>query len=146
MTNHKERKNRHFILDGFTETERFSRPRQKVTHKKVPEQNRDLHGTALLGQIEALKPDCEAARKAQEEVGLDGGFGLRVEFASFPDIELAFESLARERCGIELLNVRHEDQRTYATVFVPDGRLGHFEGLIRDYLEEKRDRAACSGS
>ena len=141
MTNHGERKNRHFILDGFTETERFKPPRQKVSPKQIPVRNRDLHGTGLLNQIEALKPDCEAARKAQEEVGLDGGFGLRVEFASFPDIELAFESLARERCGIELLNVRHEDQRTYATVFVPDGRLGHFEGLIRDYLEEKRDRA-----
>ncbi len=63
-----------------------------------------------------------------------------MEFTSFPDIELAFESLARERYGIELLNVRHDAQQTYATVFVPDGKLAHFEKLIRDYVEEKRDR------
>ncbi len=81
-----------------------------------------------------------AAREAQEEGGLEGGFGLRVEFESFPDIELAFESLARERSGIELLNVRHEDHCTYATIFVPDGKLEHFEGLIRDYLNDKRDK------
>jgi hypothetical protein len=80
------------------------------------------------------------AREVQERAGLDGGFGLQVEFESFPDIELAFESLARERSGIELLNVRHEDQRTLATIFVPDGKLEHFEGLIRDYLAEKRDK------
>ncbi len=30
MTDHDERKNRHFILGGFTETERFRRPLQKV--------------------------------------------------------------------------------------------------------------------
>ena len=67
------------------------------------------------------------------------GLGLQVEFESFPGIELAFESLARERSGIELSNVRHEDGRTQATVFVPDGKLDHFEGLVHDYLAEKRD-------
>ena len=65
--------------------------------------------------------------------------GLRVEFESFADIELAFESLARERSGIELLNVRQDGDRTLATVFVPDGKLDHFERLIRDYLAERRD-------
>ena len=65
--------------------------------------------------------------------------GLRVEFESFAEIELAFESLARERSGIELLNVRQDGDRTLATVFVPDGKLDHFERLIRDYLAERRD-------
>ena len=72
---------------------------------------------------------------------MEDGLGLQVEFESFPDVELVFERLARERSGIELLNVRHEENRTLATVFVPDGKLDHFEGLIRDYLAEKRDRA-----
>jgi hypothetical protein len=94
----------------------------------------------LLGQITALKPVLETACKMQEDVRFEGGFGLQVEFESFPDIGLAFESLSRENQGIELFNVRHDEQRTYATVFVPDGKLGHFENLIRDYLDEKRDR------
>ncbi len=54
---------------------------------------------------------------------------------------MAFESLTRERSGIELLNVRQKDGRTSATVFVPEGKLDHFENLIRDYLTEKRDGA-----
>ena len=71
---------------------------------------------------------------------MEDGLGLQVEFESFPDIELAFESLARDHWGIELLNVRHGDNRTYATVFVPDGKLDHFERLIHNYLAETRDR------
>ena len=85
--------------------------------------------------------EAASVREAQQAAGIEEGLGLQVEFESFPDIELAFESLARERSGIELQNVRHEDNRTLATVFVPDGKLDHFEGLIRDYLEEKRDKA-----
>ena len=70
---------------------------------------------------------------------MEDGLGLRVEFESFPDVELAFESLAREPSGIELLNVRHEENRTLATVFVPDGKLVIFENLISAYLDEFRD-------
>lgn len=140
MEHSNERKRRHFILKGFTKTEDFKKPRRKIVPRPVPAQDRWRHGADLLRQVDALKPELSATRKAQEEAGLEGGFGLRVEFESFPDIELAFESLARERSGIELLNVRHQNEITYATIFVPDGKLEHFENLIRDYLEEKRDR------
>ena len=67
-----------------------------------------------------------------------------MEFESFPGVDLAFESLARERSGIELLNVRRDDAHaegevTQATVFVPDGKLTHFEDLVRDYVDQKVD-------
>jgi hypothetical protein len=139
------RKNHHLILEGFTVAERFQSPPSRRNPKPIPEQNRSTHGAALLGQVEELKPKLAAARQAQEEAGLESGFGLRVEFESFPDVPLAFESLARERQGIELLNVREEGQRTNATVLVPDGKLEHFEGLILAYLEERRDRARLLG-
>ena len=70
---------------------------------------------------------------------MEEGLGLQVEFESFPELELAFESLARERSGIELLNVRHGEKITRATVFVPDGKLDHFEDLIVAYLERRKD-------
>lgn len=136
-----ERKYPHFVLDGFTETESFRSPQQSGGKKDVPARNRRRHGNALLRQIEALKRTMDTARQAQLEEGAEAEIGLQIEFESFPDIELAFESLARERSGIELLNVRHEGQVTSATVFVPDGKLSHFETLIREYLEEKHDRA-----
>lgn len=139
MAEQDNQRNRHFILTGTAATERFRSPQQGGGRGVVPNRDRQQHGGALLQQIEALKPQIAEARATQEAAGIEEGFGLQVEFESFPDIELAFESLARERSGIELLNVRHEDPRTFATVFVPDGKLDHFESLIRDYLEEKRD-------
>lgn len=133
------RQNRHLILEGFTETERFRSASGGGPRKSVPRRNRAEHGAALLDQIGELRPELSAARQAQEEAGLESGFGLKVEFESFPDVPLAIESLARERQGIELLNVRQEGERTNATVLVPDGKLEHFEKLVRDYLQEKQD-------
>ena len=89
--------------------------------------------------MDRLRAEAEDAREAQLHAGLEEGLGLQVEFESFPDVDLAFESLARERSGIELLNVRHEENRTLATVFVPDGKLVILENLISSYLDESRD-------
>ena len=138
MANGTDRRSRHFIIEGFAETQPYRSPQQFGGSAVVPVRDRARHGQGLQRQVEALRHQADAARDAQQAAGLDD-LGLRVEFESFPDIELAFESLARERPGIELLNVRQERDRTLATVFVPDGRLDHFERLIRDYLEEKRD-------
>ena len=134
---------RHFVLEGITETEGYRSPQSGGKRSHIPEQNRAQHGGALQRQINEIRTESAAAREAQRAAGIEEkGLGLQIEFESFPEIELAFESLARERSGIELLNLRHEDEnkRTLATVFVPDGKLDHFEDLIRDYLAEKRDR------
>ena len=133
---------RHFILDGVTETEPYRYPGSGGDGpSKPPAHNRAQHGAALQRQIDELRDVAEVAREAQQAAGMEDGLGLQVEFESFPDIELAFESLARDHWGIELLNVRHEGNRTHATVFVPDGKLDHFERLIREYLAEARDKA-----
>ena len=139
MANGADERNRHFILDGVTETEAYRSPQEGGGRPKVPERDRERHGGTLLRQLDGLHPQAEAAKEAQRQAGVDEGFGLVIEFESFPDIELAFESLARERSGIELLNVRSDGERIYATVFVPDGKLVHFESLIHNYLAEKRD-------
>ncbi|MCY4389418.1 MAG: S8 family peptidase [Desulfurellaceae bacterium] len=131
----------HFVLEGITETEGYRSPQSGGKRSHIPERNRAQHGGALQQQINEIRTGAGAAREAQRAAGIEEkGLGLQVEFESFPDIELAFESLAREHWGIELLNVRHEDKRILATVFVPDGKLDHFENLIRAYLEERRDR------
>ena len=130
---------RHFILKGTAETEPFHSPQQGGGGASVPDRNRSQHSAALMRQLEALRPHLLNAREAQKAGGMEEGFGLQVEFESFPDIGLAFESLAREQSGIELLNVHHDEQQTLATVFVPDGKLDTFEKLIQAYLDESKD-------
>ena len=139
MVESRSGRHRHFILEGITETEAYRYPGGRGNGSSIPQRDRTQHGGALLGQIEECRSAVEAALEIQRSAGLEDGLGLQVEFESFPDVEMAFESLARERQGIELLNVRHEEKRTLATVFVPEGKLDHFEALIRDYLVEKRD-------
>ena len=129
----------HFLLEGFTETEEYRYPGGGDGGSTIPERDRVRHGGELQRQIDGLRSEAETAREAQQDAGMVDGLGLRLEFESFPDIQLAFESLARERSGIELFNVRHEENRTLATVFVPDGKLVIFENLISAYLDESRD-------
>ncbi len=127
---------RHFILEQTAQTERFRRPGGGDGGQAVPHRNRQAHGGKLLQQVEGLKPELEHARTRQQQNGMEEGFGLQIEFESFPDVDLAFESLAAERSGIELLNVRHEEHSTLASVFVPDGKLSILENKIKAYLEK----------
>ncbi len=105
----------------------------------VPVLPRQQHGASLRGQIDNLKPVATQAAQDQQDLQLESGLGLQIQFTSQPDVELAFESLANETKKIELLSVRHEGNQTIANVFVPDGGLAHFEKYISDYLEEKKD-------
>lgn len=141
-TNHEER-NRHFLLQGVTQTELF-RSRGMGSRPEVPVRGRQAHGGRLRGQLSDVASAAEAAATIQRQAGFPEGIGLSVEFESFPGIDLAFESLARENTGIELLNVRdgsHEGKPDViqATVFIPDGKLDHFENLLKDYVDEKVD-------
>jgi len=130
----------HFVLNHTAKTEVFRSPHRGGNGGMVSCRNRRQHGQALLQQLNNLKPDIEQAKIEQQSAGMEQGFGLQIEFESFPDIELAFESLASERSGIELLNVRHEGEATLATVFVPEGKLPILEGKITAYLDESKDK------
>ena len=140
MAQDDQKKKSHFLLGNLAEPEPFKPPKRQIEPVPIPDRGRQAHGSRLLGQIESIKPVMTAVREAQEAAGLEEGFGLRLEFESFSDIDLAFESLARERSRIELLNIRQQGKTTFATVFVPEGKLVHFERLIEDYLAEKRDK------
>ena len=106
----------------------------------VPELNREQHGNSLRTQLAALQPIADSTRQRQEQIGLEAGLGIQIQFLSMPDAELAFEKLAAEgrNKGIELLSVQEIDGKAaIANVYVPDGQLQHFEHLVTDYLNEK---------
>lgn len=129
---------RHFVLEGTGDSVPFQ-PNGGGDKPEVPRRNRGQHGAYLRGQINALKPTFDQAKEEQKAAGLEDDFGLQIEFESFPEIHLAFESLAREASSIELLNVREEDGITLATVYVPDGKLHILENLVVAYLDEAND-------
>lgn len=137
-------KQQHFVLQNTSEAKPFTAHSPKGGAKAtLPQLDRQQHGTALRGQLQALEPIADAARQRQEEIGLESGLGIQIQFLSRPDADLAFERLAAEgkNKGIELLSVQERDNKAVlANVFVPDGQLQHFERLITAYLEAKTDR------
>lgn len=140
MADSKQENRPHFILQNNANTEGFTSPSAGGGGASIPERDRQTHGNALLTQVQQLEKTLTQAAAVQREAGMAEGLGLQVEFESFQDVELAFESLARERSGIELQNVRHLDNKTLATVFVPEGKLVAFEKLILAYLDENEDK------
>ena len=140
MSDRPNKKLPHIILSDTSTTERFRSINGIPKRPALPELDRANHGQTLLKQVANLKQAAGVAKLAQEDAGMESGYGIQIQFRSLPDVALAFESLDRARPGIELLNVRQDEHRTYATVFVPDGKFGEFEKLITEYLEEKRNK------
>jgi hypothetical protein len=133
----------HLVLTNTSNAQTFTAPSSPVGTPAVPALDRVQHGTALKAQLIALKPVAQQVVAAQEEQGLESGLGLQLQFVGLPGVALAFESLGYELGKdplkkIEVLSVRSDAGTTYANVFVPDGKLAHFEKYVDDYLAERK--------
>jgi len=134
----------HLVLANTSTAQAFTAPSSGGGSPAVPVLNRLQHGNALKAQLLALQPVAQQAVAAQKEQGLESGLGLQVQFVGQPDVALAFESLGYEvgkdaQKKIEVLSVRVDGDTTYANVFVPDGKLAHFEKYVEDYLSERKN-------
>jgi Subtilase family len=134
-----ERDRPHILIRRPATAEAYTRPPRMIEGRALPAPaDRRGHGLRLSGQLH----EAEAAALARREERPDEApraAGIYVTFESFPDIELAFESLDPQRGKLhpELLAVRSvetgEGIREQATVFVPDGKLGYFLKRLEDY-------------
>jgi hypothetical protein len=132
----------HIYLGQTGKAEPFTSPPTGAGAKpKIPVRNRQQHGTALFGHLHHIQERQAELRLEAEALALESLIGIQVEFESFPGIDLAIESLADARQKIELLNVIHREDKTFATIFVPEGKLSAVESKLQAYMEEKKDRA-----
>ncbi len=128
----------HLVLANTSKAQPFTAPSAGgAGSPEVPKPNRAEHGARLQAQLLALKPFAAQAVIAQKERGLESGLGLQIQFVGMPHVELAFQSLGDERNRdpakqIEVLSVRTESGTTLANVYVPDGKLEHFEKYVAD--------------
>lgn len=131
----------HLVLSDTSQTKAFTaHSANGGANNVLPDLNRAQHGAALRAQLLAIQDSSQELVIKQREIGLESGLGLQIQFRSQPNVELAFERLQNEPGHIELLSIYTEGEYTYANVFVPDGKLDHFEKKITDYLEEKKDK------
>ncbi|OGQ57243.1 MAG: hypothetical protein A3J24_02785 [Deltaproteobacteria bacterium RIFCSPLOWO2_02_FULL_53_8] len=141
MAEKREHQRSHLILPPSSKAEPYKAHRPNGGKKlAIPDLPRHEHGNALQAQLQALRPVAEQAKTFQQQSDVESGLGLQIQFVGQPDVEMAFESLANERQKIELLSIRQEGDQTIANVFVPDGKLQHFEKVVLEYLQEKKDK------
>lgn len=134
----------HLVLTNTSQAQGFTAPSNGGGGTPiVPTPDRAQHGASLMGQLQALKPIAQQMAEAQQEQNLESGLGLQIQFVGVQNVALAFESLGSERGRdpkkqIEVLSVTSEGGITHANVFVPDGKLAHFEKYVEEYLAERR--------
>lgn len=128
---------RHILLTGTARTERYVPPSARGRQVPFPPRKRAAHGKQLLKQLGRLANEAKAQSAQRTAFALDAEGGIYVTFESEPGFEMKLESLEAVRSGIELLAVTDKDEKTFATVFIPEGRLDHFIKLVNAYLEEE---------
>lgn len=102
---------------------------------RTPNRNRRQHADTLIAQLQAAAGTGKTRVARADGNGFYETPALLLTFESDPDFQLKFESLDLQASGIELLSVKIEDQKTYATVRVPHNKVKLF--LTR--LEKYRD-------
>ena len=132
----------HFYLGSTGKPEAYTSPSSGGGSKvEIPERNRQQHGGELFNQLQQMEEQQSVLHQEADAFELQLPVGIQIEFESFPGIELAVESLADARQKVELLNIIHREDKTFATIFVPEGKLSVFEKKLQNYLEEKKNRA-----
>lgn len=116
----------------------FRSPLSVQREFKLAPRDRGQHARHLIDRVGEAEQALEDRVKAQQDKGIDSGYGITLEFEGAPDFDFKFESLDVTRSGIELLNVRTQPSGlVLATVFVPDGKLEFFLKRLTAYKDEQ---------
>lgn len=137
MATENQHRRPHLFPLGTRSAEGYTAKKAVVVRAAVPPQPRVQHAQELRTQL-ALIGVAQVQRVAEQRAAeVQAAIGIQIEFESQEGVKLAAESLARDRQGIELMNVRERGDQVLATVFVPNGKLAHFEKLIEAYAEHR---------
>jgi len=133
----------HLLLRNSAESESYT-PSGSWSSRDLKSRNRGSHGEKLKNDLEE-SAERDKVRKENAPENMNVGDGIYIKFESDPGYELNIDSLERTRQGIEVTAVRNIEvdldegtaEKQVATVFIPEGKLEHFFGLIEKYLEEE---------
>jgi hypothetical protein len=109
---------------------------------RIPVRDRATQSQKLLNQFDAIwqqKEQLQQQRGAEQIATREGTY---IQFTSAAGCDLITKSLEDLRKGIRLLNIKEipvgENQKQVrATVYVPNGKEGHFIAKIQKYQQEE---------
>lgn len=133
---------KHIFITGNVSSEKFKTPQRGRGASNIPARNRVAHSQKLLNQFDAIwqaKAQLQQQREAEQIATREGTY---ISFTSAADHDLITKSLEDLRKGIRLLNIKEipvgENQtQIRATVYVPNGKEGHFISKIQKYQQEE---------
>ena len=124
----------HILIKNTARKEPYTSPLSRGKTFNIPPRQRQTHGQKLLRQFDRLREEAKGLFNEQKAFGIDARNGICLQFEGEPDFDLKFESLEAIKSDIELLAVQQKEEKTYATVFVPEGKLDILIKKIADYL------------
>lgn len=136
-----QRNKTHLIISGRCATSDYTPVGSGGDSKQPPEPtDRQAHASAIRSGLQSAEQEARLRREANSVAVPESIPGTYVTFESFPDVELALDSLD-PRSGTthpELRAVRIDEVGgqlvEFATVFVPDGTMSHFLNRLDAYL------------
>lgn len=137
------RNKKHIVVPTLPTTEPYT-PHPRIVRERQFNRPSDrvAHARSLQS---ALNRASAQARRSRETVGISvhgSEPGLYIQFESVGNAELKLDSLEDRRRGIELVAVQSRPSEQgrppvqLATVFIPDGAVGHFLRRFEQYATE----------
>lgn len=129
----------HLFLVNVADTARYTANRGFSKEFNNPDRVRATHAAHVIGALQTAQ-----GLREQFPVKVGNGFyespGLTLSFESDPNFPLAFESLDLQGSKIQLLSViTDEDNRTIATVHVPDDKVQILLRRLETYRDANPD-------
>lgn len=139
-TQHPHRRQHLLPQNTSTAQSYTAKPQGRDPEPGTPAKVRQQHGEHLRAQLAAVAIIQQERAAQLHALNVQSTIGIQIEFESEEAVALAAASLARDRQGIELMNVREQGDQILVTVFVPEGKLTHFEKLVTEYVGYKTNR------
>lgn len=133
---------KHIFISGNVRSEKYRAPSAMGAKLRIPVRERATQSQKLLNQFDEIwqqKEQLQQQRSAEQIATREGTY---IQFTSAFGHDLITKSLEDLRKGIRLLNIKEiskgENQtQVRATVYVPNGKEGHFISKIRKYQNEE---------
>ena len=133
-------KYKHIFLADNKISESFTQPRSGRGDPHLSQRDRLIHSERLLQKFEQVWAEKERINQTRMAEGIATREGTYLEFVSAAGFDLITKSLEDRRLGIRLLNIKQEGDtelgQIKATVYVPNGKEGHFVRKIQAYQNE----------
>ncbi len=133
---------KHFFIQGNVSSEKYRAPSAMGPKPRIPVRDRATQSQKLLNQFAEIWQQKEHLQQQRSAEQIPTREGTYVQFTSAAGHDLITKSLEDLRKGIRLLNIKEipvgENQtQIRATVYVPNGKEGHFISKIQKYQQQE---------